>query len=90
MTKAEQNTPTRISRRDFTRTGAVVGLGSLLPATASGWFQDTTKGRGRVRYAIVGVGGRSQMYQKAINETFAQDAELVACCDTNAGRLNLA
>jgi len=87
---AEQDTPTRITRRDFAKTGAVVGLGTLLPATANGWFQETTKSRGRVRYAIVGVGGRSQMYQKAINETFAQDAELVACCDTNAGRLNLA
>ena len=61
-----------------------------MPATAGGWFQDTAKGTGRARYAIVGVGSRSQMYQKAINETFAQHAELVACCDTNAGRLDLA
>jgi predicted dehydrogenase len=90
MTMTGENTPTRISRRDFAKTGAVVGLGSLLPSTASGWFGDAPQGGGRVRYAIVGVGSRSQMYQKAINETFAQHAELVACCDTNAGRLNLA
>jgi predicted dehydrogenase len=79
-----------VSRREFAKTSAAVGIGSLLPATTSGWFQEAAAGKGKVRYAIVGVGGRSQMYQKAINETFAQYAELVACCDTNAGRLEVA
>jgi predicted dehydrogenase len=77
-----------ISRREFAKAGAAVGLGSLLPETAGAWFQGGSGGK--VRYAIVGVGSRSQMYQKAVNETFAQHAELVACCDTNAGRLDFA
>ena len=77
-----------MTRREFARAGAAVGLGALVPESASGWFGQAAGGR--VRYAIVGVGSRSQMYQKAINATFAQYAELVACCDTNAGRLELA
>jgi predicted dehydrogenase len=86
----EQASETRgtVSRRDFARTSAAVGLGALLPDSASGWFQG---GRpARARYAIVGVGSRSQMYQRAVNQTFAEFAELVACCDVNPGRLALA
>ncbi len=77
-----------ITRREFAKTGAAIGLGTLLPGSASGWFAQAAGGK--VRYAIVGVGSRSQMYQQAINATFAQYAELVGCCDTNAGRLELA
>ena len=64
------------------------GSAACLPDPASGWFQEPAGGR--ARYAIVGVGSRSQMYQRAINSTFAQHAELVACCDVNPGRLELA
>jgi hypothetical protein len=81
--------PVGVSRREFAKTGAAAGLASLLPGPARGWFQERGGG-GPVRYAIVGVGSRSQMYQTAINSTFAKYAELVACCDTNAGRLQLA
>jgi predicted dehydrogenase len=77
-----------VSRREFTKTSAVVGLGAMLPGTAGGWFQGGKPGR--IRYAIVGVGSRSQMYQRAIHQTFAEFAELVACCDVNPGRLELA
>jgi predicted dehydrogenase len=77
-----------VSRREFARTSAVAGLGAMLPAPTGGWFQGA--GPDRARYAIVGVGSRSQMYQRAINETFAGFAELVACCDVNPGRLGLA
>jgi predicted dehydrogenase len=88
MSVSDPAYPITLSRREFAKAGAAVGLGALLPEATGGWFQESA--RGRVRYAIVGVGSRSQMYQKAINETFAQYAELVACCDTNAGRLDLA
>jgi len=77
-----------VSRRQFAKAGVAVGLGSLLPDTAGGWFQEPAGGR--ARYAIVGVGSRSQMYQRALNGTFAPQAELVACCDVNQGRLELA
>jgi predicted dehydrogenase len=41
------------------------------------------------RYALVGVGDRSNMYSKALVEQFADTCELVALCDTNEGRLRL-
>jgi predicted dehydrogenase len=41
------------------------------------------------RYVQVGVGSRSMMYSVAIIERFADHAELVGLCDSNAGRLQL-
>ena len=41
------------------------------------------------RYAVVGVGSRSNMYTKAITETHSDVAELVGLCDTNAARIAL-
>ncbi|HEY8572698.1 Gfo/Idh/MocA family oxidoreductase [Phenylobacterium sp.] len=41
----------------------------------------------RKRYAIVGVGHRSRMYQDAIWGPYKAHAELVGICDTNPGRL---
>jgi predicted dehydrogenase len=79
---------TAVTRREFARTTAAIGLAALAPESAAGFFQGA--GGGRTRFAIVGVGSRSQMYQTAINKTFAQFAELVACCDANAGRLDVA
>ncbi len=40
------------------------------------------------RYAIVGTGGRSQMFTHAIFGDFANTAELVALCDVNQSRMN--
>ena len=44
----------------------------------------------RRRYAIVGLGSRHALYQDGIEKTHAASAELVALCDVNAGRLELA
>lgn len=44
----------------------------------------------RRRYAIVGLGSRHEVYQDAIETTHAAWAELVAVCDLNAGRIDLA
>lgn len=44
----------------------------------------------RTRYAIVGAGSRHELYQDAIETTYAASAELVAVCDTNPGRVELA
>ncbi len=41
------------------------------------------------RYVQVGVGHRSLMYSEAAVEQFAESSELVALCDSNAGRLQL-
>jgi predicted dehydrogenase len=42
-----------------------------------------------VKYAIVGTGGRHQMFRNAIAETYAGANELVALCDVNEKRLAL-
>ena len=39
------------------------------------------------RFALIGLGARSLMYQQAIQETYAAHARLVAVCDSNAGRV---
>ncbi len=41
------------------------------------------------RYAIVGLGGRHEMYRDACTGTHREDAKLVGLCDVNAGRLAL-
>jgi predicted dehydrogenase len=41
------------------------------------------------RYVQVGVGSRSMMYSMVVIEHFADHAELVGFCDSNAGRLQL-
>lgn len=43
-----------------------------------------------ITYAIVGLGGRAQMYLEAIGKTFSATSRLVALCDSNQGRLALA
>lgn len=73
-----------IDRRALLKSGIALGLGALgSPLT-------TQSAAARRRYAIVGVGSRSRMYQKAITETYRDTNELVAICDTNPGRLKLA
>ncbi|WP_332685827.1 Gfo/Idh/MocA family protein [Devosia sp.] len=41
------------------------------------------------KFAIVGTGGRHQMFREAVAETHADSAELVALCDVNQSRLAL-
>ncbi|MFO7821889.1 MAG: Gfo/Idh/MocA family oxidoreductase [Lentisphaeria bacterium] len=41
------------------------------------------------RYAIVGLGGRHEMYRDAIITEFAGNSTLVALCDTNPARVEL-
>lgn len=42
------------------------------------------------RYAIVGTGSRSQLYQNAIQREYRDSAQLVALCDSNPQRLAIA
>jgi predicted dehydrogenase len=44
----------------------------------------------RRRYAIVGLGSRHELYQDGIEKVHAATAELVALCDVNPGRIELA
>ncbi|KKL85472.1 hypothetical protein LCGC14_1954370, partial [marine sediment metagenome] len=41
------------------------------------------------RYAVVGVGGRSGMYTRAVTGSHAEFSELVGLCDTNQARMDL-
>jgi predicted dehydrogenase len=74
-----------LSRRDFAKVsaGALLAAETLTPRSAVAMSS-------RRRYAIVGVGHRSYVYQTAIQKTFADQAELVGVCDVNRGRLQLA
>lgn len=42
------------------------------------------------RYALVGTGGRSSFYYKAIATTYRGTSEMVALCDTNQTRMDYA
>jgi hypothetical protein len=44
----------------------------------------------RKRYAVVGLGSRARMYTNAIVGKYRDGHEVVAVCDTNAGRMGLA
>ena len=44
----------------------------------------------RKRYAIVGLGGRSRMYYKALTETYKETSEIVGLCDVNQTRMDYA
>jgi predicted dehydrogenase len=52
--------------------------------------KSAASGNARRRYAIVGLGSRHEIYQDAIEKTYASTSELVGLCDVNAGRLELA
>jgi predicted dehydrogenase len=68
-----------IDRRSMLGAAAGAAAAAALPAAAAP--------ARRRRYAIVGCGSRSRMYQDAIWGPHAATAELVAACDTNPGRL---
>ena len=70
-----------IDRRALLKTAgaAAVGLSTITYAAAA-----------RRKFANVGVGSRSRMYLAAISKTFAGGNELVAICDVNQGRLDVA
>ncbi|MET0497720.1 MAG: Gfo/Idh/MocA family oxidoreductase [Steroidobacteraceae bacterium] len=73
---------TGIDRRTLIKTAGGLALGMAANVYAAP--------APRKRYAQVGVGSRSRMYTTAIWGRFRDTNELVAACDTNAGRLELA
>ncbi|MEN9402212.1 MAG: putative oxidoreductase YteT precursor [Verrucomicrobiota bacterium] len=72
-------------RRAFVKTLTAAGL--VLGATPAGFASAVAPRR---RFAIVGCGGRHQMYQDAIETTYKEHAQLVALCDLNPGRVEVA
>lgn len=78
-------TPAGVDRRTFVKTLTAAGL--ALGAAPATFAQAVAPRR---RFAIVGCGSRHQMYQEAIETTYKDHAQLVALCDLNPGRLELA
>jgi predicted dehydrogenase len=70
-----------IDRRALLKTAGVAAMGVATLGHAAAR---------RRKYVIVGVGSRARMYLTAITKTFKEGNELVAICDTNPGRLDVA
>jgi len=77
------------SRRQLTQ-ATLVGAAALALEARDAAAQAKPKPSGKKRYAMVGVGHRSNLFQEAIQVTFHEHAELVAVADTNPGRMKLA
>ncbi|HOI28511.1 MAG TPA: Gfo/Idh/MocA family oxidoreductase [Melioribacteraceae bacterium] len=74
-----------LNRRNFIKSSAILGAGLFIPNSIIGKtssFNSTKK-----RYAIVGVGHRTLMYQDAVYKTYKETSEIVGMCDVNEGRL---
>ena len=74
-----------IDRRTLIVSAGGVALGLAALGTSGARANDARK-----RFAIVGLGSRARMYQGAITGQYRDNNELVALCDTNPGRLELA
>ena len=79
--------PDTLNRRDFISATAMATAGALVTASVSA--QDSVPSP-RKRYALVGVGSRSEMYRTAVLRTYPAHAQMVGYCDNNRGRLQLA
>lgn len=74
-----------LSRRRFLTVTAASGAGLLFSSPGLGNVVRSVDSR--KRYAIVGVGHRSHMWQEALYTTFRDTCAVVGLCDTNPGRL---
>jgi predicted dehydrogenase len=86
--EAEQSVKQGLKRRDFVKVSASAGMGALLSRGA--FARASAAADQKKRFANVGVGSRSRMYQNAIFEDYADSCEMVAFCDLNPGRLEYA
>lgn len=85
MENLKENSSKTLNRRDFIKVSATAGAGVLLSESIFGKTISTLNSK--KRYAVVGVGHRTQMFQDAIYTTFKNSCEVVGFCDTNLGRL---
>jgi predicted dehydrogenase len=77
------------SRRQVTQ-ATLVGAATLALEAGDAAAEAAPKRPPKKRFAIVGVGHRSNMYQDAIHGAYGAYAELVGLCDPNPGRLKRA
>ncbi|WP_323144999.1 Gfo/Idh/MocA family protein [Massilia phyllosphaerae] len=66
------------------------GAAGLMLASGAHAHAAAASATTRKRYAVVGVGSRSRMYTDAATGKFRDTSEIVAVCDTNAGRVERA
>ena len=85
MEDSKNNQPRNLNRRDFLKVSATAGAGVLLAGNvlAKPFSSLSTK----KKYAIVGVGHRTQMWQTGLYDSFQDTCEVVGFCDTNPGRM---
>jgi predicted dehydrogenase len=88
---AESSSPTAASTSDpasdpLTGTPAGGAPTEGIPAEVAQSVQDTSQ-RIRARIALIGTGGRSEMYIRAIFGKHSDTAELIALSDVNPGRV---
>ncbi len=87
-----------MGRRTFVKSVSAAGIGFAMGSSAAetsaqskpATRTDAAEAGGQRKYAIVGVGGRSSMYQGAVEGRYKAHAQLVGLCDSNPGRLELA
>jgi predicted dehydrogenase len=85
MTNHSDSESGDITRRDFIKVAAASGAGVLFSGNVlANTFSSLSS---KKRYAIVGVGSRTHMWQSGLYETFQDTSEVVGLCDTNIGRL---
>jgi predicted dehydrogenase len=86
MVNSEREKPSRneFRRREFIKASAAAGAGVFLSTSSRPTFGATDRKR---RFAIVGLGSRSRMFQNALYRGYADNCEAVGFCDVNPGRL---
>ena len=77
-----------MDRRTFVKSVSAAGVGLAVGGQPL-FAQRSGNAGSRRRFAIVGTGSRSRMYQGAIEGNYKEHCELVGLCDTNPGRLEL-
>jgi predicted dehydrogenase len=86
MENSERAKPSRTGfrRREFIKASAVAGAGVLLSTSRRAAYGGAA---GKKRFAVVGLGSRSRMFQEALYRGYADSCEAVGFCDANPGRL---
>ncbi len=91
MKNLSSNQTQPVSRREFITTTALAGTALLAaPALLAQSVPAAAPSARKTRYALVGVGHRSDIYRTAVLKTHAEHCAMVGYCDLNEGRLRLA
>ena len=70
-----------LTRRDFIKVGSTAGIGVMI---SQNLFSETINNSGnKKKFAIVGVGHRTEMWQEALYTDYKENCEVVGLCDTN-------